>query len=168
MVSGCTTCDRFPTDCGLTSGGVPAAAKVDDPKQSIRQVSEYTRRRICCCQQAGFSLKRPHRNLNRWSGDGRVRQYEHLATLLPLANVAENQGPFSGIMLYSCNRPEAAARGLCEPATGKSAALCYQPDSSGGDGGVRRGLFWRIPMLSGTKSAIDMSGQERRYSRMSR
>ena len=31
--------------------------------------------------------------------NGRVRQYEHLATLLPLANVAEDQGPLSGIML---------------------------------------------------------------------
>ena len=38
---------------------------------------------------------------------GRVRQYEHLATLLPLANAVENQGPISGIMLYSCNRPGA-------------------------------------------------------------
>ena len=41
---------------------------------------------------------------------GRVRQYEHLATLLPLANAVENQGPISGIMLYSCNRPEAAVQ----------------------------------------------------------
>lgn len=45
--------------------------------------------------------------ISRLTAPGRVRQYEHPATLLPLANVAENQGPISGIMLYSCNRPEA-------------------------------------------------------------
>jgi hypothetical protein len=38
---------------------------------------------------------------------GRVRQYEHLATWLPLANVAENQWPLSGIILHEGCRPGA-------------------------------------------------------------
>jgi len=57
-----------------------------------------------------------------------------------------------------------------------SAELGYLPDRScfpvslaaGGDGGAMQEVFWRIPMLSGTKSAIDRKGQERRQSRASR
>jgi hypothetical protein len=40
--------------------------------------------------------------------------------------------------------------------------------ATGGDEGAIREVFWRIPMHSRAKSAIDRCGQGRRYSRMSR